>query len=98
MDEETGPIGRSIARVPVPLAGQEAPFRVKSQQIAICEALEADHAGSYDTAKSTSGWTIELVADRTKELMDWCSRLQGATAKSTPEAETVAHADMVTRG
>jgi hypothetical protein len=67
---------------------------------------DADHSGSPDSTRSTSGWFTLLMATNdkaqpwvtsTRALLDWGSRLQTATSKSTPEAEIIAGADSMTR-
>ena len=57
--------------------------------------LLADHGGCLDTARSTSGWNVYLSSPdgSTHALIDWASRRQQSTAKSTGEAETVAGAE-----
>jgi hypothetical protein len=54
---------------------------------------DADHAGSEDSAKSTSGWLTFVNAAKTSCLIGWGSKLQGATATSTPSAEVQAASD-----
>ncbi|CAK0821170.1 unnamed protein product, partial [Prorocentrum cordatum] len=55
--------------------------------------VDADHGGCEETARSTSRWNVLAVGRNTSALIDWCSRRQGSTAKSAPEAEVVAGAD-----
>ena len=58
---------------------------------------DSDHAGEATSARSTSGWRLALEGTRTFALLDWGSRRQGGTAKSTPEAELLAIGDLITR-
>ena len=58
---------------------------------------DSDYANSPDTTRSTSGWCVWLVGVHTKILLESTSKLQGATAVSTPEAETVAGANAMVR-
>jgi len=58
---------------------------------------DSDHSGENHSAKSTSGWCSSISGPNTQCLLDWGSKRQTVTAKSTPEAETVALADLVTR-
>ena len=57
--------------------------------------VDADHGGCLDTALSTSGWIVYLSSSdgSTHALIDWASRRQQSTAKSTGEADTVAGAE-----
>ena len=57
--------------------------------------VDADHGGCLDTARSTSGWNVHLSSPdgSTHALIDWASRRQQSTAKSTGEAETVVGAE-----
>ena len=57
--------------------------------------VDADHAGCLDTSRSTSGWNVFVVSPDGKHysLLDWASRRQAATARSTAEAEVIAAAD-----
>jgi hypothetical protein len=85
--------------------------------ISLLAEWDADHAGSIDNAKSTSGYIVEAVSigiddsmdkvamkemlvgvkPTTRVLLEWCSKLQGATERSTPGAEMIAGADCMTR-
>ena len=58
---------------------------------------DSDHAGEATSARSTSGWRLALEGPRSFALLDWGSRRQGGTAKSTPEAELLAIGDLITR-
>jgi hypothetical protein len=51
---------------------------------------DADFAGDLNSRKSTSGWIVELVGDRTRVTLDWGSKLQTFVAKSSAESEIVA--------
>ena len=44
-----------------------------------------------------SGYVIWLWGARTRVLLEWCARLQGATARNTTEAEIVSGADCLCR-
>jgi hypothetical protein len=59
---------------------------------------DSDLSGDPSTTKSCSGWAILIQGEKTKALLDWGSKLQTATARNTPEAEIVAHSDMISRG
>ena len=63
----------------------------------MCGLWDADHAGSDDTTKSTGGFLLLIKGPYTKLLLDYGSRLQTATSKSTPEAELVSGADALIR-
>lgn len=59
--------------------------------------LDADHANTPGTAKSTTGFLNFLSGPSTWELYDWgCSR-QGSTAPSTTDAEVTACRDATMR-
>lgn len=59
---------------------------------------DSDHANSYDTARSTSGWAIWLVGPVHSEvLLSAAAKLQVATGISTPEVELVAGANAIAR-
>ena len=66
------------------------------QRLTVQVHVDADHAGCLETARSKSGWNV-FVADGHGmcALVDWASRRQAATARSTGEAEVVAGADCV---
>ena len=51
---------------------------------------DADLAGTFDTARATSGGFIELKGLNTQFPLDWFSKRQTATAHSTTEAELIA--------
>jgi hypothetical protein len=52
---------------------------------------DADHSGSHDTTKSHSGAVIRLESPcgRVSCTLDWGSKMQGATAHSSTEAEVI---------
>ena len=80
--------------------GKGLHFRINPKDVdtvLLSAALDADHSGAVDTPRSTSGWAVFVAGASTNALVDYAARLQGATAKSTPEAEIVAHADCLTR-
>lgn len=58
---------------------------------------DSDLAGDPETTRSTSGWCVALVGQKTWALLDWGSRYQGATEPSTPGAELQALCDLITR-
>ena len=58
---------------------------------------DSDHGGEATSARSTSGWRLALEGPESFALLDWGSRRQGGTAKSTPEAELLAIGDLMTR-
>jgi hypothetical protein len=59
--------------------------------------VDADHAGSTEDARSTSGWATLVRGHSTMALVDWSAKKQTSTAKSTPDAEITALADGCTR-
>lgn len=59
--------------------------------------FDADHAGDPAHSKSVTGYALWICGPSTSMLIDWCSRLQTSTGKSTPEVELVAGADALTR-
>lgn len=59
----------------------------------------SDHAGGPKTRRSRSGW-IAFISTRDETsmmLIDWASKRQGATARSSTEAEVTAVNDCTTR-
>jgi len=64
---------------------------------------DADHAGDVATGRSTSGWITYLQGriagcmGTSRSVLDFGSRRQSVVARSTAEAECVAHSDLVTR-
>jgi len=56
---------------------------------------DADLAGSYDSAKATSGGFLCLVGNNTFFPLDWYSKRQTATSHSTTEAELVSASKML---
>lgn len=59
---------------------------------------DADHGGCPETSRSTSGGYVMLVGKNgTRCPIDWCTKRQGAVARSTGEAETVAVSDVMTK-
>jgi hypothetical protein len=59
---------------------------------------DSDHGGDLTTARSTSGWVGYLVtASGSRILLEWYTRRQGATAKSSTEAEILATNDCATK-
>ncbi|GJV92427.1 retrovirus-related pol polyprotein from transposon TNT 1-94 [Tanacetum coccineum] len=54
--------------------------------IALTTFVDADHAGFYDTRRSTSG-SMQLLGDK---LVSWSSKKQKSTAISSAEAEYIA--------
>ena len=73
------------------------PEEVARGTVVLHGRCDSDHAGQPTSARSTSGWRLELEGTRTFALLDWGSRRQGGTAKSTPEAELLAVGDLITR-
>ena len=60
--------------------------------------VDADHAGDVRTARSTSGWFVAITGDSGTFIpLDWGSKLQSVSAKSTGEAEISAFNDILTR-
>ena len=57
--------------------------------------VDTDHSGCVDTHRSTSGWNVcsSNPDGSTHALIDWASRRQQSTAKSTGQAGTVAGAE-----
>ena len=58
--------------------------------LGIHEYPDADLAGTFDTARATSGGFIEIKGLNTQFPLDWFSKRQTATAHSTTEAELIA--------
>lgn len=59
---------------------------------------DSDHAGDKLDSHSTSGWVVVLRGPKnTRALLDWGSRRQTNSSRSTPEAEVVAAADCICR-
>ena len=56
---------------------------------------DADLAGTFDTARATSGGFVEIIGDDTFFPLDWFSKRQSATSHSTTEAELVAASKML---
>lgn len=53
--------------------------------------MGSDHSGGPEaTARSTTGHAVGLASKNSWSLIHWSSKLQGATARSTPDAETTA--------
>ena len=50
---------------------------------------DADLAGSFDSARSTSGSFVHLSGPGTYYPLDWASKRQTATSHSTTEAELI---------
>ena len=73
------------------------PEEVARGTVVLHGRADSDHAGEATSARSTSGWRLALEGTRTFALLDWGSRRQGGTAKSTPEAELLAIGDLITR-
>ena len=66
------------------------------QHLTVQVHVDADHAGCLETARSTSGWNVFVTYGHGMcALVDWASKRQAATARSTGEAEVVAGADCV---
>ena len=64
------------------------------QHLIVQVHVDADHADCLDTACSPSGSNVFVTDGHgMSALMDWASRRQAATARSTGEAEKVAGAD-----
>ena len=73
------------------------PAEISRGTVVLHGRCDSDHAGQPTSARSTSGWRLALEGTRTFALLDWGSRRQGGTAKSTPEAELLAIGDLITR-
>ena len=51
--------------------------------------------GTFDTTRATSGGFVELIGLNTSFPLDWFSKRQSATSRSTTEAELVAASKML---
>ncbi len=76
------------------LCGTVAPADVAS--VRLVAYPDADLAGAYDTAKSTSGGLLALEGPcGTTAILEWYSKKQTATSHSTMEAEFVSASKML---
>jgi hypothetical protein len=60
------------------------------EKVCVSAYADADHSGCKQTGRSTSGggWNL-LVSGKTESSLEWASKRQSATARSTTEAELI---------
>eukprot|EP00971_Amphidinium_carterae_P142781 2828618-Amphidinium_carterae.1 len=73
------------------LVGEVSRDARNSQDMHVACYVDADLSGdSTRTAKSTTGYWVEFVANGYRFPIAWCSKRQTSTSVSTAEAELVA--------